>query len=121
MLTLDRWIRDRARVTPERTAIVYGDRCVTYRELDERSDARAADLAARGLVRGDRLATLTGNSPEHVEVFFACAKLGLILLPLSWRLTGPELRYQLEDAEPAFRTASSGGRQRTFGAASVRP
>jgi fatty-acyl-CoA synthase len=108
VLTLDRWIRDRARITPDRTAIVFGDRLVTYRELDERSDARAADLAARGLERGDRLATLTGNSPEHVEVFFACAKAGLILLPLNWRLAKPELEYQLADAEPKLLLVEDG-------------
>jgi fatty-acyl-CoA synthase len=45
---------------------------------------------------------LTGNSPEHVAVFFACAKAGLILAPLSWRLAVPELAYQLDDAEPAL-------------------
>jgi fatty-acyl-CoA synthase len=45
---------------------------------------------------------LTGNSPEHVAVFFACAKLGLTLAPLSWRLAPAELAYQLEDAEPAL-------------------
>ncbi len=62
----------------------------------------AVSFAARGLERGDRVATLTGNSPEHVEVFFACAKVGLILAPLSWRLAAPELAYQLDDAEPAL-------------------
>ena len=50
---------------------------------------------------GDRVATLTGTSPEHVVVFFACAKAGLILMPLNWRLAPPELAYQLADAEPA--------------------
>jgi len=97
--TIDRWIADRARNTPERVAIDYDGRLVTYRELDEGSDAFAAAFAH--LQRGDRVATLTGNSPEHVMVFFACAKLGLILVPLSWRLSVPELRYQLDDAEPA--------------------
>jgi fatty-acyl-CoA synthase len=53
-------------------------------------------------VRGDRVATLTGNSPEHVAVFFACAKTGLLLAPLSWRLAAPELAYQLDDAEPSL-------------------
>jgi fatty-acyl-CoA synthase len=48
-----------------------------------------------------RVATLTGNSPEHVVVFFACAKAGFVLLPLNWRLAAPELRFQLEDAEPS--------------------
>ena len=59
-------------------------------------------FAEAGLKRGDRVATLTGNSPEHVQVLFACAQLGLILLPLSWRLAAPELRYQLDDAEPSL-------------------
>ena len=101
-LTLGRWIRDRARTSPDRVAIDFLDAETTYAELDARSDALAAALHGRGLRRGDRLATLTGNSPEHVALFFACAKLGAILLPLSWRLSAPELRYQLDDAEPAL-------------------
>jgi fatty-acyl-CoA synthase len=100
--TLGRWVRDRARATPDRVAIDYEGRLVTYRELDEGSDAFAASFAEAGLARGDRVATLTGNSPEHVQVFYACAKLGLILLPLSWRLSPAELAYQLDDAEPAL-------------------
>jgi fatty-acyl-CoA synthase len=101
-LTLGRWLSDRARATPARTAIEFGDRTVTSAELDALADAFASSFAARGLVRADRVATLTGNSPEHVAVFFACARLGLILAPLSWRLAPPELAYQLADAEPAL-------------------
>jgi fatty-acyl-CoA synthase len=97
--TVDTIIRDRARTTPRRIAIVYGDRELTYAELDERSEVRAA---AFGLAHGERVATLTGNSPDHVEVFFACAKAGLILQPLNWRLAPAELAYQLDDAEPAL-------------------
>jgi fatty-acyl-CoA synthase len=100
--TIGRWIRDRARSTPERVAIDYDGRLVTYRELDEASDAFAGGFAQAGLGRGDRVATLTGNSPEHVAVLFACAKTGLVLLPLSWRLSPVELRYQLDDAEPSL-------------------
>ncbi|MEO5575219.1 MAG: long-chain fatty acid--CoA ligase [Gaiellaceae bacterium] len=101
MLTLDRWISDRARTTPTRVAIDYRGTKTTYAELDERSDRLAAGFVETGLVRGDRVATLTGTSTEHVVVFFACAKAGLILMPLNTRLAPPELRYQLEDAEPA--------------------
>ncbi|HEX3224745.1 MAG TPA: long-chain fatty acid--CoA ligase [Gaiellaceae bacterium] len=97
-----RFLDDRARTTPTRVAIDHLGRGLTYAELAAGADAFAAALTEAGLERGDRVATLTGNSPEHVEVFFACARLGLILLPLSWRLTAPELRYQLEDAEPAL-------------------
>ena len=106
MLTLDRWIRDRARTTPDRVAIDFEGRLTTYRELDVRSERLAAGFLGAGLRRGDRVATLTGSSPEHVVVFFACAKAGLILMPLNWRLAAPELAYQLEDAEPAVLLAS---------------
>jgi fatty-acyl-CoA synthase len=99
--TIGRWISDRARATPERVAIDYDGRFVTYRELNDGADAFAAAFAATGLNRGDRVATLTGSSPQHVQVLFGCAKAGLMLLPLSWRLSAPELAYQLEDAEPA--------------------
>lgn len=101
-MTVGRWLGDRARNTPSRTAIDYDGRLVPYAELDAGADAFAGAFAAAGLKRGDRVATLTGNSPEHVMVFFACARLGLILLPLSWRLSPAELRYQLDDAEPAL-------------------
>jgi fatty-acyl-CoA synthase len=100
--TIGRWVSDRARATPDRVAIDYDGRLVTYRELNDGADAFAALFAAAGLTRGDRIATLTGNSPEHVQLLFACAKTGLMLLPLSWRLSAPELAYQLEDAEPAL-------------------
>jgi fatty-acyl-CoA synthase len=101
-LTLGRWIRDRARTTPSRTAIDYHRRAISYAELDEQSERLAGSWLERGLRRGDRVATLTGNSPEHVAVFFACAKAGFALAPLSWRLTAPELAYQLEDADAAL-------------------
>jgi len=100
--TIGRWIRDRARATPERVAVDYADRLVTYGELDAGSDAFAAAFHERGLRRGDRVATLTGNTPEHVMVMFACAKAGLVLVPISWRLAAPEIRYQLEDSQPSL-------------------
>ena len=91
--SIDRWIRDRARVTPDRVAIEFGDERWTYRQLDERSDE-----LARGLAAGEVVSTLTGNSPEHVALFFACAKAGAILHPISWRLAPAEIAYQLDDA-----------------------
>ena len=99
--TIGRWLRDRARVTPRRIAIDFHDRLVTFADLDGCSDALTAELLARGLERGDRVATLTGNSPEHVVALFACAKAGLLLAPLSWRLAPAEIGYQLDDADPA--------------------
>ena len=55
-------------------------------------------LLASDLRRGDRVATLTGNSAEHVVAFFACAKAWLALLPLNLWLSPFELSYQLDYA-----------------------
>ncbi len=93
-LTVDRILRDRARITPNRLAIEEVHRTWTYAELDARSDE-----LSRGLAHGDRVSTLTGNSGEHVVTMFACAKAGAILHPISWRLAPAEVAYQLDDAE----------------------
>ena len=95
--TIDKIIRDRARITPDRVAIDESGRTWTYAELDARSEE-----LARGLSHGDRVSTLTGNSGEHVALMFACAKAGAILHPISWRLAPAEVAYQLDDAEPAL-------------------
>ena len=106
-LTIGRWLSDRARTTPGRVAIRYLDGELTYEALDRRASRLAAGLAGRGLGRGDRLATLTGTSPDHVATFFACARLGVALQPISWRLAPAEIAYQLADAEPALLLASA--------------
>jgi fatty-acyl-CoA synthase len=100
--TLGRWTRDRARATPDRIAIDDRGVVVTYRELDARAERLAAGFRAAGYGIGDRVATITGNSADHVVLFFACAKAGLVLVPLSWRLAPRELAAQLEIAEPAL-------------------
>jgi fatty-acyl-CoA synthase len=100
-LTIGRWIRDRALVTPARVAVEQGGVELGYGELDSRSERLAAALLSAGMQHGDRVASLSANRIEHVELLFACAKAGLVLVPLSPRLAAPELAYQLLDAEPA--------------------
>jgi fatty-acyl-CoA synthase len=93
---IDEFLTERARLAPKRVAVEAGGREWTYAELDARSDEIAATLEA-----GARVSTLTGNTPEHVAIFFACAKAGAILHPISWRLAPAEIAFQLDDAEPA--------------------
>ena len=99
-MTVGRWIRDRARTTPTRIAIDCRGSRVTYAELDAWSARAAGRLAASGVARGDRVASISGNEPAHVALLFACAKLGAALVPLSWRLAPVEIRYELGDADP---------------------
>ncbi|GAA1944713.1 class I adenylate-forming enzyme family protein [Agromyces allii] len=100
--TLGRWTGDRARATPERVAIDDRGVALTYRELDARAERLAGAFRDAGYAIGDRIATITGNSADHVVLFFACAKAGLVLVPLSWRLAPREIAEQLEIAGPAL-------------------
>ncbi len=105
-LVLGTWIRDRGRLTPERVAIDFDGRLLTYAELDRDSSRLAAELTERGLARGDRVAVLADNCPEYVTLFFACAKAGLVVTPLSWRLAAPEIAYQLDQSQAALLVVS---------------
>ncbi|MDP3207932.1 MAG: AMP-binding protein, partial [Rhodoglobus sp.] len=100
--TLGRWTTDRALATPDRIAIDDRGVVLTYRELDDRATRLAASFSAAGYGVGERIATLTGNSADHVVLFFACAKAGLVLVPLSWRLSPRELAMQLDRSDPAL-------------------
>lgn len=93
---------DRARVTPGRVAVDDRGVSITYADLERRAGALAIRLGAAGLSVDDRVATITGNSADHVVLFFACAKAGLALVPLSWRLSPRELADQLTVADPAL-------------------
>ncbi|CAN5524264.1 MAG: acyl-CoA synthetase [Acidimicrobiia bacterium] len=106
-LTIGTWIRDRSRVTPDRIAIDYQEKTVTYAQLDGDSSALAAEFITRDLAKGERVAVLADNRPEYVAVLFACAKAGMIMVPLNWRLTAPELSYQLDHSGAALLIASS--------------
>jgi fatty-acyl-CoA synthase len=100
--TLGRWTSDRARATPDRVAVDDRGVVLTYRELDARAERLAHRFRDSGYRRGDRVATITGNSSDQVVLFFACAKAGLALVPLSWRLSPRELAEQLGSADPAL-------------------
>ncbi len=98
--TLGRWTADRAMATPDRVAIDDRGVVLKYCDLHDRSTRLASLLQQAGYGVGDRIATLTGNSADHVVLFFACAQAGLVLVPISWRLSPREIAQQLELAEP---------------------
>jgi crotonobetaine/carnitine-CoA ligase len=92
-------LRERAREHPEHPYLWSGDEQVTYGEMDARSDRVAAGLAALGVGPGDRVAIISSNRMEMIDVFFAVAKLGAVQVPLNAFLKGEFLKYQLEDSQ----------------------
>ena len=89
-------LRRSATRQPDRTAIIDGDLRRTYRELDDAVNRAANALAERGLAKGDRLALLGHNSYGFVVTYFACARLGVICVPVNYMLSAAEVAYILE-------------------------
>jgi fatty-acyl-CoA synthase len=92
----------RARLTPDRVGLVDAEtgREFTYADLDRRANRTARLLDAHGVGVGDRVAVVSRNRPELVDLYFATAKLGAVLAPLSHRLAPPELAALLAETEP---------------------
>ena len=102
-------LRERAGQHPDRPFLGSGDDLLTYAEVDERSDCVAAGLAALGAGPGDRIAVISANRVEIFELFFACAKLGAVDVPLNVFLKGEFLHYQLEDSQASTLVADGSG------------
>ena len=92
------WLTKRAFLGGDKEALVDGERRLTYRELNRRVNRLAGSLQSLGLAHGNRCAILAYNCLEYVEVIFATAKLGLILVPLNWRLSPAELAFNFSDS-----------------------
>ncbi|MFD7450106.1 acyl-CoA synthetase [Kitasatospora sp. NPDC059827] len=93
--TVDGLLRRSARRAPDRVALTFADRSWTYRQLDEAVSRAAGHLLGLGLRPGDRVAAYGRNSDAYAIAFLACARAGLVHVPVNHALTGEELRYLL--------------------------
>lgn len=83
-------IRRRAELTPNRPAVFWSGRWYTYAELNARAERLAAQLAAHGVARGDRVGILAWNHLAHFDLLHAAGKLGFIYAPFNHRLSTAE-------------------------------
>ncbi len=85
---------------PDRPAIIFQDRVISFLELERRTNRLAHALLAMGLKRGDRVAIVSHNRPEIIELEGALYKAGLVKVALNARLAVAELADALANAEP---------------------
>lgn len=83
-------------ICPDRDAIVFEGKRITYAMLNQRVNKLANALIKLGVKQGDRIAFLQVNCPECLEVYFATAKIGAIYVPLNFRAKDDELTYLLD-------------------------
>ncbi len=86
-LTLYDMLVRNACIAGDRPAVIYPQGCLTFREFQARVDALAAGLSALPLRQGERVCIVAHNHPAYLELYGACARLGLLAYPLHWRLT----------------------------------
>jgi acyl-CoA synthetase (AMP-forming)/AMP-acid ligase II len=86
-------------VIPKRTAIVSGERRLTFAELDERSNRIANFLKSRGVGHDDHVGLHLYNGTEYVECMLACFKVRAVPINLNYRYVAAEMRYLFENAD----------------------
>jgi fatty-acyl-CoA synthase len=106
-MNIGEWIYKRALNSPERLFLKEDDCVFNNRDFNERVNRTCHALESLGIVKGERVAALMSNSTEFLDIFFACAKTGVIMVPLNFRLAPPELAYIIRDCEPKALVYSS--------------
>jgi long-chain acyl-CoA synthetase len=97
-MNVGKTLRGTAARLPDKKAIIYGDRSITFKEVDQAADRIAGFLLQQGISKGDRVGIIFPNIPEFAFVYFGVARLGAVGVPLDIRLKGGELTAILQDA-----------------------
>ena len=100
-MNLARALSQTALRLPHRPAVTWGERTLTWAELDTRSDALAKALLNTGMRTGDRIAVVMQNRPELLETMYAAFKAGLVFVPLNSKLSPSEINYHIVDSGAA--------------------
>ena len=87
-----------ARERPDQIALLTGELAISYADLHRRVQRVASQLQAAGLKPGDRIALLARNDPAFCELMMAASRLGVVLVPVNFRLAGPEVEFILKDS-----------------------
>jgi acyl-CoA synthetase (AMP-forming)/AMP-acid ligase II len=82
---------------PDKIAFRFEGRELDYRTFGRHTNQVANALAAAGVRHGERIAHLGKNTDRYFELLFGAARLGAVMVPINWRLAGPEIVYILND------------------------
>lgn len=97
-INVGNWVTKWASLKPGKPSIIYEGKTFTYKDLNERINRTAHMLQGMGIRKGNRVGVLMYNTYQLVEIFFALAKTGAILVPLNTRLVSAELEYIIKDS-----------------------
>ena len=98
-----------AQTRPYHPAIIMAPsgETVTFGQMDDYANRFAQLLRSRGLKRGDHFAVLMENNSHYLQVVWGSQRAGTMMVPISTRLTAPEIAYILQDAGAKFLLTST--------------
>jgi len=99
---LSDYVKNSARDYPDKTAIVYDDQRISYKELNRKSKILARYLLKIGVKKKDRIAYLLETQPEFFYLCMAASRIGAIVVGMGTRLTPPELEYIIKNSEAEY-------------------
>jgi long-chain acyl-CoA synthetase len=99
LLTIQHWLKKHATYRSNHPAIIFEDKRLSYKELYEEVNRLSNAFIAAGIGKGDKVATLLPNSLELWEIYWACAAIGAVAVPLSPLLRGQGLFNLLENSD----------------------
>jgi len=97
-INLGSYLANRAILNPDKEALVCEDARFTWSEANGRANQLGYAMKKLGVAPGDRVGLLALNEPEYLEMFYGLGKIGAILVPMNYRLAGPEMEYILNDS-----------------------
>ncbi len=97
--TLIESLRHSALAHPQRIAFTFEGRATDYAKFDTATNRVANALAAAGILPGERIAYVGKNSDCYFEALFGAIKAGVVMVPVNWRLAGPEISVIVDDAQ----------------------
>jgi acyl-CoA synthetase (AMP-forming)/AMP-acid ligase II len=108
LLSFDAFITHWASEAPTRLALREGDRALSFAALETVTAKIVAALLAAGLAKGDRIAWLGKNSDLYFSLFYGAARLGVVMVPVGWRLSPAEIAYIVNDTGAKLLFTGSG-------------
>ena len=97
LLSFDALITHWGAEKPDGIALEEGEERASFADLDRRTRQAITILTEIGVAKGDRVAWLGKNAKTYFELFYACGRIGVVMVPVGWRLAAPEVRYILAD------------------------
>lgn len=97
-----------ARYRPDHLAVVFENQRITHLEFNKRINRLANAMLARGIGKGDKVATILPNCLELLEVYWATAKIGAVVVPMSTLLLETALQSLLNDSDTVMVVTNAG-------------